>query len=168
MKILAIPGKMPATKTWLADILEHAHLSDAQILLHEFDAWKTSTSFDVNNECRQLPMGHFDLVITKSIGTLLVLRSHNLTWNKLIFIGSALSLYETSDKQALVALKDKYFSTLMIQEDQDPFGGYDELNALLGEDKGKVTCFSVKGEHHQYPNTTEIGQMITHWLHDEQ
>ena len=164
MNILAIPGKMPATKAWLQSVLSGTTLSKQNIKCHQFIAWNNDQEFDVDSEANELPAGHYDLLITKSIGTLIALKSSKVTYDKLIFIGVALSLYSDKDKELLVSLKDKSISVLIIQENHDPFGFFDEIKSVMGKNNN-IQCVEVTGEHHQYKNVEELSRIIDTWLH---
>ncbi|WP_318423674.1 alpha/beta family hydrolase [Photobacterium leiognathi] len=163
MNILAIPGKMPATEPWLKQIIDNLDWSDQAVTLHKFSAWDNNQEFDIKTEIELLPNRHYDTLITKSIGTLIALRAQpNITWDRLIFIGVALSLYDDDDRKRLSALTQTATPTLVIQETNDPFGSFNEINTLLGN-SDNVTCIEVAGEHHQYKDTHQVAQIIKNW-----
>ncbi len=164
MTILAIPGKMPATQSWLVDVLNHCELKNQSVNMHRFTAWDSEKTFDIDYETKCLPKGHYDLLITKSIGTLMTLRAQStLSWDRLIFIGVALSLYSDVDRQLLSDLNEKGLSTLIIQEANDPFGSYQEVQRLVQGQKN-ITCLEVDGDHHQYTDIDKLGKLINAWL----
>lgn len=164
MKILAIPGKMPATQSWLEDIIDETPWKNEDVDIHRYNAWDNKSEFSIQEEVECLPSGHYDVVITKSIGTLITLKAlQKISWDRLVFIGIAWSLYSNKEKELLPTLNNQGLPVLIIQEEQDPFGSYKEINhVLLGMEH--ITCVEVAGEHHQYPDTDQVGGIITEWL----
>ncbi len=62
--------------------------------MHRFAAWDNEQTFSVDKEISYLPSGHFDVVITKSIGSLITLKAQNtISWDRLVLIGVAWSLF---------------------------------------------------------------------------
>ncbi|HIF9076669.1 hypothetical protein [Photobacterium damselae] len=164
MKILAIPGKMPATKAWLEKIIAQTPWKHEEITLHNFSAWGSDDEFSVTTEVQSLPFGHFDVVITKSIGTLITLKAQRkISWDKLVFIGVAWSLYSEQDKALLPALDNQGKPVLIIQENHDPFGSFQEINQVVSGKKC-IKCVEVSGERHQYADVEQIGSIISNWL----
>ena len=163
MKILAIPGKMPATQAWLEKIIAATPWANEDIDVHRYDAWDCEQDFSVEKEIEHLPSGHYDVVITKSIGTLITLKSQQkISWDRLVFIGIAWSIYSNIEKELLPALNNHGLPVLIIQESHDPFGSYQEINHVL-LDMENITCKEVSGERHQYSNIENIGEIITNW-----
>lgn len=168
MKILAIPGKMPATEPWLLKILSATYWHKDTIEMHRFSAWDNDQAFSVEKEISFLPSGHFDVVITKSIGSLITLKAQKtISWDRLVLIGVAWSLFSESDRELLPALDDKELPILIVQENHDPFGSYAEVAAEVAG-KHNICCIEVKGDRHQYTDTALIGQLINDWVKETQ
>ncbi|PST85458.1 hypothetical protein C9I86_18800 [Photobacterium sp. NCIMB 13483] len=164
MKILAIPGKMPITESWLFKILSATQWRQEQVEMHRFAAWDNEQAFSVDKELTYLPSGHFDVVITKSIGTLITLKAQNtISWDRLVLIGVAWSLFSESEHDLLPALDEKGQPVLIIQENHDPFGSYAEIAAAVAG-KHNISCVEIMGDRHQYANTEAIGKLINHWV----
>ena len=155
---------MPATQTWLEEIISITPWKNEDIDLHYFNAWDSNHDFNIQNEIEHLPSGHYDVVITKSIGTLITLKSQQrISWDRLVFIGIAWSLYSNKEKELLPALNNQGLPVLIIQEKHDPFGSYQEINQVL-LNLEHITCIEVAGDHHQYPNVSLIAEIITNWV----
>ncbi|MEC6814680.1 hypothetical protein [Photobacterium toruni] len=164
MKILAIPGKMPITESWLLKIISATRWRQEKIDMHRFVAWDHEQAFSVENEISHLPSGHFDVVITKSIGCLITLKAQStITWDRLVLIGVAWSLFSESDRELLSALEEKEQPVLIIQEKHDPFGSYAEIAAEVAG-KDNICCIEVEGDRHQYTDTEAIGERINQWV----
>ncbi|MCD9544123.1 hypothetical protein GLP24_04570 [Photobacterium carnosum] len=164
MKILAIPGKMPITESWLLKIISATQWRQETVDMHRFVAWKNEQAFSVGNEISYLPSGHFDVVITKSIGCLITLKAQKaITWDRLVLIGVAWSLFSESERELLPALEKKSQPVLIIQEKHDPFGSYAEIAAEVAG-KHNIHCVEVGGDRHQYTDTEAIGELINHWV----
>lgn len=168
MKILAIPGKMPITEKWLYNILSATDWDSSAIEMHRFEAWTSDEAFSVDQEISYLPLGHYDVVITKSIGCLITLRAQNkISWNRLVLIGVAWSLFSESERQLLGALEEKALPVLIIQEKHDPFGTYAEISEQVAA-KEHIRCIEVEGDRHQYTDTVAIGRLINLWVNETQ
>lgn len=164
MKILAIPGKMPITEQWLQNILLATRWRKESVEMHRFSAWDSNDTFNVDKEVGYLPSGHFDVVITKSIGCLITLKAKNtISWDRLILIGVAWTLFSDADRQLLLNLGESDQPILIIQEKHDPFGSFDEISQVVAG-KSNITCVEVMGERHQYTDTAMIGKLIDHWV----
>lgn len=166
MKILAIPGKMPITESWLSKIISATQWQKAPVDMHRFVAWGSDQEFNVDNEISHLPSGHFDVVITKSIGTLITLKAQKtISWDRLVLIGVAWSLFSEAERELLPELNKKGLPVLIIQENHDPFGSYAEIEAAV-TGKDNITCIEVKGDRHQYSDTEAIGKLINNWVRE--
>lgn len=166
MNILAIPGKMPITEQWLSKIILATDWRDETIDMHRFVAWDSDQAFSVDKEVSFLPSGHFDVVITKSIGSLITLKAQNsITWDRLVLIGVAWSLFSDQERQLLPALEEKGQPVLIIQENHDPFGTYMDIAAVVAG-KHNICCLEVSGDRHQYTDTDAIGKLINHWIEE--
>lgn len=161
MKVIAIPGKVPATKTWIREVVDAAKIPSLDLYVHSFTAWQhPEVDFNLVAELPHMPKANCDVVVAKSIGTLASLKSPNLEANHVIFIGVALSLYSESDKQLLQEMAVSK-PMLVIQQTADPFGTFAELQELLGQ---HATCVEVAGNDHLYNDVDELGRIIHGWL----
>lgn len=161
MKVIAIPGKVPATKAWIREVVDAARIPSLELYVHSFAAWQhPDADFNLAAELAHMPKAKCDVVVAKSIGTLASVKSPNLEANHVIFIGVALSLYSESDKQHLKEMAASK-PTLIIQQTADPFGSYAELQTLLGQ---QATCVEVAGHDHLYNDVDELGRIIHGWL----
>lgn len=161
MKVIAIPGKVPATQEWIRDVVDAAHIPSLDLYVHHFDAWQhPETEFSLATELTHMPKAKCDILVAKSIGTLAALKSPDLEANHIIFIGAALSLYNESDKQRLKMLAVSK-PMLVIQQRADPFGSFAEIADLLA---AQATCVEVDGDDHLYNDTDELGRIISDWL----
>ncbi|WP_370555842.1 hypothetical protein NMD86_12795 [Edwardsiella tarda] len=161
MNVIAIPGKVPATQGWITQVAESLHLPALTLQVHRFAAWQQPQApFDLQAELAQMPQGHYDLLLSKSIGTLACVLTPALQAQRIVFIGVALSLYSEPQRQALQALAERQ-PMLIIQQEADPFGHYQALAQLLGD---RAQCRCVAGDDHLYNDVAELGQIIRTWL----
>ena len=75
MKVIAIPGKVPATKTWIREVVDAAQIPSLDLYVHSFTAWQhPEADFNLAAELSQMPKAKCDVVVAKSIGTLASLK----------------------------------------------------------------------------------------------
>ncbi|MGL4545721.1 alpha/beta family hydrolase [Plesiomonas sp.] len=165
MNILAVPGKMPATKTWINQVVHAAEIPDLQLTTHSLLAWQhPAAEFNVAAEVEHVPSGEFDTVVAKSIGTLITLRAlDKLKVKNIVFIGIALSLYSDADKATLRELSENdQVNLLIIQQDSDPFGHFSVVQQAVNSQR--CQCIEVQGDDHLYSDVSELGTLISAWL----
>ncbi|AOV97633.1 hypothetical protein A9798_12180 [Edwardsiella hoshinae] len=161
MNVIAIPGKVPATQAWITQVAESLHLPTLTLQVHRFTAWQQpQAAFDLQAELTHMPQGQYDLLLSKSIGTLACVLTPALQARRMVFIGVALSLYNAQQRQALQALAERQ-PLLIIQQEADPFGSYQALAQLMGD---RAQCRCVAGDDHLYNDVAELGQIIRTWL----
>ncbi|MGL5799653.1 MAG: hypothetical protein ACRCYN_06265 [Plesiomonas sp.] len=165
MNIIAVPGKMPATKAWIEQVVNAIKLPDAELTTHSLSAWDNPTAeFNVAAEVTYVPAGEFDTVVAKSIGTLITLRAlDKLKVKNIVFIGIALSLYSDADKAMLRELSENdQVNLLIIQQDSDPFGHFSVVKQAVNSQR--CQCIEVQGDDHLYSDVSELGTLISAWL----
>ncbi|MGL5007456.1 MAG: alpha/beta family hydrolase [Plesiomonas sp.] len=165
MNIIAIPGKMPATKTWINQVVNTIGLPDLNLTTHSLQAWQhPAAEFNLAEEVEHIPEGKFDTVVAKSIGTLMTLQAlDKLKVKNIIFIGIALSLYSDADKATLRELSENdQVNLLIIQQDSDPFGHFSVVQQAVNSQR--CHCIEVQGDDHLYSDVSELGTLISAWL----
>ncbi|WP_392440110.1 hypothetical protein AABD61_04795 [Edwardsiella piscicida] len=161
MKAIAIPGKVPATQEWIAEVAHALHVPALDLQVHRFAAWQQpQAAFDLQAELAHMPHDQCDLLLAKSIGTLACVLTPALQGRQTVFIGVALSLYNEEQRRALQALTARQ-RVLIIQQEADPFGSYAALAQLVGE---TAQCRCVAGNDHLYSDIEALGRIIRAWL----
>ena len=116
-------------------------------------------------EASRFPVDDAELVVAKSMGTMVLLASAAATAPPgcAVLIGTPLVGYSPEQKAALVALANR-IPCLFIQQSADFTGTYESLTAEL---QGvEATLVEVAGHDHVYADTDMLGATIDDWLEE--
>ncbi len=156
MKILGLPGKNQATCTWLQTVL--AGLSQ-DLMIQEYDCWHSQDAeLDLALESSKAQQANPDIVVAKSIGTLVALSAFTEKPVKAIFLGVPLGVYSDSEIAALRTFASER-EILFIQQEADPAGPSKQLISLLDD----VVVQTVPGDDHNYEDVELIRNSIKQW-----
>lgn len=165
MKILGLPGINPVTEQWMQKLLGAIEPDQADIVIQRYQCWgMPGTSLDIETEAGIAAKTGPDIVIAKSIGTRVALYSfmRNLNPAKAcIFLGIPIRGCSNDEISALHKLC-KSVPTLLIQQTNDPVGGYSVLASLLPTSPACKTI-EVPGNDHRYGNIDQLRQIIESW-----
>ena len=169
-RALFLPGGTPGTLTLFGEFLDFLiaypnsdaqELHRAQQLLaqlhnHRYLFWQGSPP-DLALEIAHLPSGHWDLVVAKSLGTLMFLKglhSQQFTFGRALLMG-----LPSTNGQPL-GIEPELYTTLnqenilVMQQEQDSLCPADVLNAIQ---ELTINLHTIPGSDHLY-------QDFTHWL----
>ena len=108
MNILLLPGANRNSLYWFSELQQQLDIANHSCSKHSYSFWQNvNTEPNLNREISQLPTLEFDLVIAKSLGTLIFLQAaaHSLlSAKKALLIGIALRIAEQT-KFSSVSLK---------------------------------------------------------------
>jgi len=132
MNILFLPGASRDTLTWFSQLQQQLHLSHHNCIKNNHSCSKYNYRFWRNNsnepnlsyEISQLPNLEFDLIIGKSLGTLVFLQAAAnslLNWKKALFFGIPLRLVEKTkfNEKSLKQLQNPNLH--IVQQRNDKF-----------------------------------------------
>ncbi|MBP18584.1 MAG: hypothetical protein QF849_08700 [Pseudomonadales bacterium] len=164
MRILGLPGIKPATFQWLSEIVDGLQL-DARI--QEYDCWRNepSNKLDLGIEVPAAIDFEPELIIAKSIGTLIVLHTSREIQpsNGYVLIGIGKGFLDNDDRKAVIDLSQSDIPLLFIQQTSDPACSYRDLCELLGEDHN-AKLVEMPGADHEYRNQDELVSIINSWI----
>ncbi|MEX1237334.1 MAG: hypothetical protein WD994_03590 [Pseudomonadales bacterium] len=166
MKILGLPGINPATGPWMDSILERVanERDDANTQYYEF--WNSPDDhIDAPAELVRAAAAAPELIIAKSMGTLLTLRGvaeSILAPKACVLIGIPVGGDRELERSILSGWHERDIPTLFIQQQADITGTFDELTAVLTA-SGHLQTVSIPGSDHVYSDVDQLASLIHDW-----
>jgi hypothetical protein len=167
VKIIGAPGIKPETVEWMTRLGDALHFPAAIELLN-YRHWSSGGEADVAYEACQLAGRTPDLVIAKSLGTMIAataFESEGFRPARAIFIGSPLNRFGESDYRRLSSML-REVPAILIQQDRDPAGTFRALEQRVS---GIPNCrlVQVEGDDHVYGNIEELSEIVRAAYADE-
>jgi hypothetical protein len=163
MNILGLPGRIPETATWLTKLFDSLSLCKSDI--SSYRHWKEDIEPDIYYEAEKFRNISVDLVVAKSLGTLIATKayeSYSFKTKRAIFIGNPLRRLIPE----YVELLDHFANTvpiLFIQQTSDPKGSYRQLESITQRYE-LCNTVEVSGNDHLYNNFNELKSIIKSWM----
>lgn len=126
--------------------------------------WDTGGPPDVAFEAGRCEIGTDDLVVAKSMGTMVLLEAVALGQlpAEVVLIGTPVKGYSDTQVAQLKALAAAC-PCLFIQQSDDFTGSHAELVSVLGSEPGAAVIRKVDGSDHIYADTDELVAIIEEW-----
>ena len=163
MKTLRLPGSSPATVDWIQRFSIELNLPRATTSTHTYDFWsREGAKPDLAKEVARLPKGKFDLVIGKSLGTIVLLQASflgTLHFDRAILVGIPMKSLSTGrlDMKTLELLQSE--TVHVVQQKDDPFGSLNTFNAHI-----PMNFLTIEGNDHQYNDFSLYAADVAAWL----
>ena len=174
MRLVILGGNHKNSQKWIHTISEY-FASDFEVVTINYEHWSEPAgviAFTTElNKLRSIISGDECMVVAKSAGTLLAMQAAAvgiLKPVKCIFLGLPITFAAKHmiDLKSLLAAHKA--PSLIIQNDRDPMGSFDEiaeLVAMVGKDKFAVQ--SQVGSDHCYEDYPEISSYIYKFMESE-
>ncbi len=162
MQLVALPGRSNGTEAWLRSVLAAAELPDDGVVRYRH--WETDVEPDVEFEASRLTGQTPQLVVAKSLGTIVAATAfdlHKFRPRAAILIGMPYQPLPSVERR-LVQQLAQGISTLFIQQVEDPGGSAAELRGALGLTNNEVVA--VPGADHLYSDTSALGAIVKQWM----
>ena len=173
MRLIALPGRNPETEAWMRALVACLDLSHLDLNLEEaavvcYRHWDDGGEPDVAFEAQRLELAVGDLVISKSLGTLVLLTAARSGCMPVggVFIGTPIRGYSESNVGDLKAFANSC-ATLFIQQTSDFTGTCAELEGVLG-DVAFGSLVEVAGDDHVYADVDRLAEIIESWWRGQQ
>ena len=163
MNLYGLPGRDQATEAWMTDLLKKLALGQGGWQLQSYRHWQSGLEPDVGFEAIRVAVSDTDMVVAKSLGTLVLLTAAagNVSPASAVLIGVPLVAYDAERRASLREFAAAR-PTLFIQQTGDVTGSYDELADVV-RGISTVTLAEVAGEDHVYSDTDELKSLIENW-----
>ncbi len=155
---LGLPGRNPETERWMAELLAACGRADAEVA--RYGHWRGEEEPDVAREVASYPVAGRELVIAKSMGTMVLLAAAEAGLPFCaVLIGVPISAYSADQVEGLRVLAGQ-IPCLFIQQAEDFTGSAAALQEALGE---AASVNVVAGADHIYADVEELATLITSW-----
>jgi len=169
MNILLLPGNSPRHKSWAED-LKLSLLSTTNVgsvIAQHYTHWRNGEEFaDTDHElliatasARELDTY---LIIAKSIGIAIALEGTTqgkLQPKQLILLGIPIN-GTIAPETYRDWLKGVTVPTIIMQNTNDPYGSFAELQALIEPGRQNISLIETEGDTHDYLDFDTIGKCI--------
>ncbi len=163
--MLGLPGQDPATQAWMTTLLDAIGDANDTCTVARYRHWDSDQQPDVKFEAAQIDTTSVDLLVGKSLGTMISLAAHKgygLAPERAVFIGLPLVAYSDGLRDTLREFASTT-PTLFIQQTADRTAAYSDVVECIG-DCPQATTVEVAGSNHVYSDIEELRAIITGWL----
>lgn len=162
MELLGLPGRNPETEAWMAALLDALHDRGGRTI--HYRHWDDGSEPDVTGEAHRLSGLEPDLVVAKSMGTLVAataFRGHDFRPGAVVLIGSPVGHLPESTLALYTELADAV-PTLFIQQEEDFTGPFRSVEALAAR-CDRAEAAAVPGSDHVYADVAALVALIERW-----
>ena len=166
MNILGLPGRNDATGPWMDRILSNVASNSDRYETQYYQAWQNNTEVDEDYELAKAAAFQPDLIIAKSLGTLLTLIGYQrnlLQASRCVLIGIPASNLRAEEIKMLSDWQVTGVKTLFIQQTSDVTGSFAALKDIL-PNSTSITVKEIPGEDHVYGDVDELVILIQDWI----
>lgn len=166
MKLLLLPGANPKTIAWLESLTQALNINPTKSYLHKYVFWEeTDSTKTIKKEASGIPTNHYDLVIAKSFGSLVLLEAtteKQISWKRAIVFGIPLKIVkDTKFNQAGFSILKKE-NILVVQQKNDILGAAHDLQQYCSNN-----LKTIEGSDHQYDEYNLFKSEVSNWLKNE-
>ncbi len=164
MKTLLLPGVNPATVDWLHLLREKLALADSDTTLNSYRFWSDPDgSKNLSREIANLPADEFDLIIGKSLGTLILLQAlyqKKIACRQALLIGMPLANIGTKpDFQPTCLELLENDNIFVVQQRHDKFGPVELVTRY-----SPANLLVIEGDDHLYDVFDLYVADVRQWL----
>lgn len=174
MNLIILPGNSKQfNEQWLKDSAENFGDIFETVKTHVFKHWETGDQMiDVNIESERLKTEAENLdnlvIYAKSAGVITTIKAcaeKLITPKACIFVGCPFGEFATNLDGFKNWVKNYDVHTLFIQQTNDPFFKYEELEKFIEENEIKnYELIEIAGDNHAYDNYKDIKQFVSDFL----
>jgi hypothetical protein len=164
MRILGLPGNHPSTYAWMADLVRCLETPNSFSYIQRYACWhERESDLDLHREAAAARSLQPDLVIAKSIGTLVALEAFSAHRAKpcFVFLGTPLKCCSNDQLAVLRDFVDAA-DVLLIQQAKDRTGHALELRSMLPATRHQ-SVKEIPGSDHRYSDTPLLKSLIEDW-----
>ena len=169
MKILGLPGINPVTEQWMNNLFGILDLGQQDSSVQKYRCWQTpGTRLDLGTELARAGKEQADVIIAKSIGTVLALHGFKkglLAATEYIFIGVPVRGMGENEKSMLREFIAATPRLLFIQQADDKAGSVNELRNVIAN-VAPVEIVGIPGNDHMYSDIHQLKNIIESWISD--
>jgi len=164
MRLLGLPGNNPSTYAWMIDLVRCLDVPRSFSCIQRYACWaEPASSFDLHHEASAAESAQPNLVIAKSVGTLVALEAFSAHCDKhrFVFLGIPLKIYSKDQSASLHHFVD-IADVLLIQQTEDRTGHAKDLRSMLSITKHQ-SVVEIPGSDHSYSDIPLLKALIESW-----
>jgi pimeloyl-ACP methyl ester carboxylesterase len=162
MEVLGLPGRNPETEAWMAGLLGALGLGAGRTA--HYRHWDDGGEPDITGEAQRLSGLEPDLVIAKSMGTLVAVTAHSMhdfRPRAAVLIGSPIGDPAPEVLMLYTGLANAV-PTLFIQQEEDVVAPFSAVEAVAKRSRlGEAVV--VPGSDHVYADVDALVSLIERW-----
>jgi hypothetical protein len=166
VELLALPGRKASTLGQMQKLVARLSLGPVRTTVQAYRFWggEDVADPDIAPEIRRAAASRADLVIAKSIGTLIAVEAvrAGLSPKACVFMGVPLRRLQALGLVELLERHLDVIPTLIVQQTGDFNGSFADLAALAGRTGGEVR--EIPGEDHLYEDIDLIAPLVEPWV----
>ena len=166
MKIVGLPGSNRWTEQWLAEVIGSLELGQTASAVRSYRHWHTSEAeLDLDYEIAQVAAERPDLVVAKSLGTVVALTGQGagaIGAARYVFIGVPVSGLREQELELLKGIGERREPCLFIQQRDDRAGSFGSLQEHVSQGPN-VTLEVIPGDDHRYDDIPILKTLIEAW-----
>jgi hypothetical protein len=168
-KLIILGGNASNNITWLKK-LKKVYEKDYDVITIYYDHWNSDKKIDFDLELKKIKKIVMDLndyyVLAKSVGSVISLigiESQTIKPKGIIILGFPLRYLEANNLNIDSTIKAATAKTkvLLIQQKNDPVGGYNEVLKKL---PNSIETVEIAGNHHVYSNFNCIKALADNFI----
>lgn len=163
MNLLLLPGANPKTVAWLEILTQELSIKPSERYLKKYAFWEAPDLMKtIKKEITGIPKSHYDLVIAKSFGSLVLLEAtieNQISWERAIVFGVPLEIVGDTkfNQTGFSILKEK--NLLVVQQKNDILGAAHDLQQYCSNN-----MIIIEGSDHQYDQCNLFKTEVSRWL----
>lgn len=166
--MIFLPGFSNYNKKWAEETKKEIE-NEIDLTIHEWPHWQTGEAKEgwIDNEADKIVKevgGEKVNVLAKSVGTLVAVKILNKKLdliNKIVLCGIPLKSLKESDKENYDVLgKISAEKILVIQNENDMLGGFEEVNKMIKKINSNILVISKPKDDHDYPYADDFKNFL--------
>ncbi len=170
MKVLGLPGRKPETLGQMQGLMDRLEIGQTEAVVRPHSFWDRAdvSNPDISPDPLAVSVSAADLVISKSIGALIVMLArdrHSFAPQACVFLGTPLARFVAEGWVPLLEAHCAAIPTLFIQQTADYNGAYRDLAAIVARHP-LCTAREIPGGDHLYEDLELIAPLIEAWVNE--
>lgn len=176
MKLILLPGNSSHNKEWIEKVERVLNSLFDETTVHYYKHWREGGEINFDHEINVLKDEVKDsgdyAIFAKSVGTYITLwaiKENIIHPKKCIFLGFPYKLFKTEkEKRELDALlKSIDIPVMFIQNSEDPYGSFDEIEDVLKRSAFKdYKTVRLERKSHDYPQYEKIKELVGDFINN--
>ena len=170
MKVLGLPGRKPETLAQMQGLMDRLEIGQTEAVVRPHSFWDRAdvSNPDVSPDALAVSGSGADLVISKSIGNLIVMLArdrHGFTPQACVFLGTPLARLIPEGLIPLLEAHCAAVPTLFIQQTADDNGAYRAVAAIVARHP-LCSVAEIPGDDHLSAALDLIAPLIEAWVNE--